>query len=104
MGTNKGRNDWYRQTKETKCGETDDRESQRLVVPLSQGNYPKDPGEGRGRRLMKRRRETCRVRRDSITCTRNNDGSRHSPGTALTWPSRTWRITLTSSGCTGPMS
>jgi hypothetical protein len=49
---------WYRQAKETKCGEMDGKESERLVVPLSQGNHPRDPGEGRGRRLMNRWRET----------------------------------------------
>ena len=31
---------WYRQAKETKCGEMDGRESQRLIVPSSQGNHP----------------------------------------------------------------
>ena len=49
---------WYRQAKETKCGEIGGKESERLVVPLSQGNHPRDPGEGRGRRLMNRWRET----------------------------------------------
>jgi hypothetical protein len=49
---------WYRQTKETKCGEMGGKESERLVVPLSQGNHPRDPGEGRGRHLMNRWRET----------------------------------------------
>ena len=29
---------WYRQAKETKCGEMDGKESERLVVPLSQGD------------------------------------------------------------------
>ena len=52
---------------------------------------------------MNRWRETCRVRRDLIPCPRNNNGSRNSPGTALTWPSRTWRITSTSNGCSQPM-
>jgi hypothetical protein len=31
---------WYRQAKETKCGETGGRESERLVVPMSRGNHP----------------------------------------------------------------
>jgi hypothetical protein len=31
---------WYRQAKETKCGETDGRESERLIVPMSRGNHP----------------------------------------------------------------
>src|SRR5271166_3968272 len=94
---------WYRQAKETKCGEKGGKESERLVVPLSQGNHPRDPGEGRGRRLMNRWRETCQVRRDLIPCPRNDNGSRNSPGTALTWLSRPWRITSTSNGCSQPM-
>jgi hypothetical protein len=49
---------WYRQAKETKRGEMGVKESERLVVPLSQGNHPRDPGEGRGRHLMNRWRET----------------------------------------------
>ena len=79
----------YRQAKETKCGEKTVRKSERLVVPLIQGNHPRDPGEGRRRHLMNRWRETCQVRRDLITCPRNDNGSRNSPGTALTWRSRT---------------
>jgi hypothetical protein len=31
----------YRQTKPTKCGGTDDGESEHLIVPLKQGNQPK---------------------------------------------------------------
>ena len=39
---------WYRQAKETKCGETGGRESERLVVPSSRGNYPEwTPGRER---------------------------------------------------------
>ena len=34
-----GRNRWYRQAKETKCGEKVGKESERLVLPLSQGNH-----------------------------------------------------------------
>ncbi len=49
---------WYRQAKETKRGEMGVKESERLVVPLNQGNHPRDPGEGRGRHLMNRWRET----------------------------------------------
>src|ERR1700733_3925380 len=53
MGTNKGHNVWYRQATETKHGETGGKKSERLAVPLSQGNHPRDPGEGRRRHLMK---------------------------------------------------
>src|SRR3954468_9386744 len=102
-GDERGTKRWYRQAKETKCGEKDGKESERLAVPLSQGNHPRDPGEGRGRHLMNRWRETCRVRRDPSTCPRNNNGSRNSPGMALTWHSRHWRITSTSNGCSQPM-
>ena len=31
---------WYRQAKETKCGEKDGRESERFIVPASRGNHP----------------------------------------------------------------
>ena len=58
VGDEQGTHGWYRQAKETKCGETGGKKSERLVVPLSQGNHPRDPGEGRGRRLMNRWRET----------------------------------------------
>jgi hypothetical protein len=57
-GDERGTKRWYHQTKETKCGEMSGKESERLVVPLSQGNHPRDPGEGRGRHLMNRWRET----------------------------------------------
>src|SRR5262249_40387280 len=94
-GDERGTKRGYRQTKETKCGETDGKESERLVVPLSQGNHPRDPGEGRGRPRRNRWRETGQVRRDLSPCSRNNSGSRNSPGTAVTGHSRTWRITST---------
>ncbi len=42
----------YRQTKETKCGEKGGETSERLVVPLKQGNrFRLDPAEGRRRRV-----------------------------------------------------
>ena len=40
VGTNNGTQRWYRQAKETKCGETGGRESERLIVPSSRGNHP----------------------------------------------------------------
>ena len=85
-GDERGTKRWYRQAKETKCGEKDSKESERLAVPLSQGNHPRDPGEGRGRHFTNRGRETCQVRRDLIACLRNNDGSQNSPGNARPWP------------------
>jgi hypothetical protein len=32
--------EWYRQAKATKCGGMDDRESERLVLPMKLGNRP----------------------------------------------------------------
>ena len=49
MGTNKGHNAWYRQTKETKCGEMDGRESQCPIVVTKRGNGPsRTPGSEGG--------------------------------------------------------
>ena len=51
-GDERGTKRWYRQAKETKCGEKCGKKSERLAVLLNQGNHPRDPGEGRGRHLM----------------------------------------------------
>ena len=48
VGDERGTKRWYRQAKETKCGEKDGKESERLVVPLSQGNHPEGPWGGKG--------------------------------------------------------
>ena len=40
VGTNKGRQRWYRQAKETKRGEMDGKESQCPIVVLKRGNGP----------------------------------------------------------------
>jgi len=48
VGDKQGTRRWYRQAKETKCGETDVRGSQRLIVPLSRGNRPEGPRGGKG--------------------------------------------------------
>ena len=47
-GTKLGRKRWYRQAKATKCGEMDGRESERLIVALTQGHGPSRtlPSEG----------------------------------------------------------
>jgi RNA-directed DNA polymerase len=42
-----GRQRWYRQAKETKCGERGGRESERLILPMSQGNHPEGPWGGK---------------------------------------------------------
>jgi hypothetical protein len=47
-GDERGTNRWYRQAKETKCGEMDGKESERLVVPLNRGNQPEGPRRGKG--------------------------------------------------------
>ena len=47
-GDEPGTKRWYRQAKETKCGETDGRESERLIVLLTQGNQPEGPWQGKG--------------------------------------------------------
>jgi hypothetical protein len=39
VGDERGTKRWYRQAKETKCGEKVGKESERLVLPLSQGNH-----------------------------------------------------------------
>ena len=39
-GDESGTKRWYRQAKATKCGETAGKESERLILPLSQGNHP----------------------------------------------------------------
>lgn len=46
-GTNQGRNRWYRRVRETKRAERVGRESERLIVPLSRGNYPEGPRGGK---------------------------------------------------------
>jgi len=58
VGDEHGTQGRYRRAKETEHDETDGGESERLILPLSRGNHPRDPGEGRGRRLMNRWRET----------------------------------------------
>jgi hypothetical protein len=45
---------WYRQAKETKRGEMDDKESQCPIVALKRGNGPPDPVERRGCRVVGR--------------------------------------------------
>ena len=47
VGDERGTQRWYRQAKETKCGERDVRESQRLIVPSSRGNHPEGPRGGK---------------------------------------------------------
>src|SRR4051812_19450510 len=48
MGDESGTQRWYRRAKETKHGETDDGESERLIVPSSRGNRPEGPRGGKG--------------------------------------------------------
>ena len=71
----------YRRAKETKRSEKTVRRSQHSIVPMNQGNHPRDPAEGRGCHFTNRWRETCQVRRDLIPCQQNANGSRSSLGT-----------------------
>src|SRR5262245_20567680 len=48
VGDERGTQRWYRPAKETKRGETDVKESQRLIVPSSRGNHPEGPRGGKG--------------------------------------------------------
>ena len=43
-----GRQRWYCQAKETKCGEMDGKESQRPIVVLKRGNGPSGPRGAKG--------------------------------------------------------
>src|SRR4051812_42052496 len=75
-GDERGTKRWYRQAKETKCGEKDGKESERLIVPMNRGTNLRDPGEGRGRRLMNRWRETHQLHQRPDMCHRIATGSR----------------------------
>ena len=48
VGDKQGTQRWYRQAKETKCGEMDGGKSQRLIRPMIQGNQPEGPWGGKG--------------------------------------------------------
>jgi hypothetical protein len=47
-GDERGTKRWYRQTKETKCGEMDGKESQRPIVVMKRGNGPSGPRGAKG--------------------------------------------------------
>ena len=47
-GDERGTKRWYRQAKETKCGEMDGKESQRPIVVLKRGNGPSGPRGAKG--------------------------------------------------------
>ena len=51
-GDESGTKRWYRQAKETKCGEMDGKESECPIVVLKRGNGPPDPVERRGHRVV----------------------------------------------------
>ena len=52
MGDKQRSQRWYRQAKETKCGEMAGRESQRPIVVSKRGNGLPDPVERRGCRVV----------------------------------------------------
>ena len=94
---------WYRQAKETKRGEMGGRESQRLIVPSSQGNHPEgtlgregdasyEPLEGN--MIGTPRPATVLTKQQRIA-----ELARNGPEMAFT----TLRITSTSIGCTWRM-
>src|SRR4051794_18533396 len=47
-GSKQATQGWYRPAKATKRGETDGRESERLIVPERPGNHSEGPGGGKG--------------------------------------------------------
>ena len=79
-GTKNGTERWYRQAKETKCGEMGGKESEHPVVVLKQENGLPDPVERRGCRVVDGKLEPRRGRRASSAChrepTRSCEGQR----------------------------
>ena len=62
---------WYRQAKETKCGEMGGRESQHLIVALKRGNEPSwTPWSEGGAASWRGGLEPCRGHRASKACHR----------------------------------
>jgi hypothetical protein len=67
-GSESRRTEWYRQAKATKCGGRAGRKSQRLIVPMIQGNlYRGDPGREGGNFARNRGQDTRRGLRASST-------------------------------------
>jgi len=76
-GDERGTQRWYRQAKETKCGETDLRESQHLIVQCGSGGTD-PPGPRRAKGVSRRglgAGTTPRRRRASSACHREANGS-----------------------------
>ena len=77
-GTNEGRNDGIAKRRKRSAAKETSGSRSASEYRRAGGTIPRDPGEGRRRRLMNRWRETCQVRRDLIPCPRNDNGSRGS--------------------------
>ena len=75
-GTNNGRNDGIAKRRKRSAAKGTSGSRSASEYRRAGGTIPRDPGEGRRRRLMNRWRETCQVRRDLIPCPRNDNGSR----------------------------
>ena len=69
---------WYRQAKETKCGEMGGRESQHLIVPLKRGNQPEGPRRGKEVPSHEPLKGNMPGTLRPEPCPRNDDGSRGS--------------------------
>lgn len=70
-----GPHPWYRQTKETKCGGMDGRNSEPRIVPSSTGNASvRTRGREGAAEQRNRWRERCQRHRALITSQRNNNG------------------------------
>ena len=70
MGDKQRSHRWYRQAKETKCGEMGGRESQRLIVALKRGNEPSRTPWSEGAPRRGEGLEPCRGHRASKACHR----------------------------------
>jgi hypothetical protein len=73
-GTKTGARGGHRHAKETKCDGTGGRESEHLIVPSNRENVTlRIPGREGGAGSGVCWRETCRVHRNPIPCSRNNN-------------------------------
>src|SRR5271165_1771261 len=78
VGDERGTQRWYRQAKETKCGEMGGRESQHLIVPLKRGNQPEGPRRGKEVPSHEPLKGNMPGTLRPEPCPRNDDGSRGS--------------------------
>ena len=74
-GDERGTKRWYRQAKETKCGEMNGKGSQRPIVVLKRGNGPPGPRGAKGVPRCGRELEPRRRHRASPACHRETTQS-----------------------------